>query len=76
MMNSYVEIHIQSPAQGSGFVAQWYVGGERSGQAFSLCTIGELLFFAYFTEAPLIVSDEATRAMLRERGYIVLSAAG
>jgi hypothetical protein len=24
----------------------------------------ELLFFAYFTEAPLIVSDEATRAML------------
>jgi hypothetical protein len=31
---------------------------------------------AYFTQAPLIVPDDATRAMLRERGYNVLSAAG
>jgi hypothetical protein len=75
-MSKYVKIQMQSPADGSGFVAQWYVGGECSGQAFPLCTIGELLFFAYFTEAPLIVPDDATRAMLRERGYNVLSAAG
>ena len=50
--------------------------GERSGQAFPLCNTGELLFFAYFTEAPLIVPDDATRAMLRERGYNVFSTAG
>jgi hypothetical protein len=72
-MSNYVEIQVQSPADGSGFVAQWYAGGERSGQAFPLCTIGELLFFAYFTEAPMVVPDDATRAMLRERGYNVLS---
>ena len=74
-MSSYVEIQIQAPADGIGFVAQWYVGGERSGQVFRLCNVGELLFFAYFTEAPLIVPHDATRAMLHERGYNVLSAA-
>jgi hypothetical protein len=42
MMNSYVEIQVQSPADGAGLVAQWYVGGERSGQAFPLCNVGEL----------------------------------
>lgn len=41
-MSSYVEIQIQSPAEGAGFVAQWYVGGVPCGQAFALCTIGEL----------------------------------
>jgi len=75
-MNKYVEIRVQSPADGTGFVAQWYAGGERSGQAFPLLNTGELLFFAYFTEAPMIVPDDATRAMLHERGYNVLSAAG
>jgi hypothetical protein len=69
-MNSYVEIHIQSLADGAGFVAQWYTGGERSGQAFPLCTTSELLFFAYFTEAPIVVSDDATRAMLRDHGHL------
>ncbi len=57
-------------------MAQWYAGGERCGQAFPLLNAGELLFFAYFTEAPMIVPDDATRAMLRERGYNVFSAAG
>ena len=75
-MNSYVEIQIQSLADGARFVAQWYTGEERSGQAFPLCTIGELLFFASFTAAPLIVPDPATRAMLCDRGYTVLSVAG
>jgi hypothetical protein len=75
-MNSYVEIQIQPPAEGTGFVAQWYAGSERSGQAFSLCTIGELLFFVYFTEAPLIVPDDATRAMLCDHGYTVLCTVG
>ena len=74
-MNSYVEIQIQAPADGAGFVAQWYAGGERSGQVFRLCNVGELLFFAYFTEAPLIVPDDTTRAMLSERGYNAFSAA-
>ena len=74
-MSKYVEIQIQSPAGGSGFVAQWYADGEPSGQAFPLLNIGELLFFAYFTEAPLIVPDDATCAVLRERGYEVFSAA-
>ena len=75
-MRRYVEIQVQSPADGSGFVAQWYAGGERSGQAFALVNTRELLFFAYFTEAPMIVPDDATRALLHERGYNVLSAAG
>jgi hypothetical protein len=75
VMNSYIEIQVQSSADGAGFVAQWYAGGERSGQAFPLCNIRELLFFAYFTEAPLIVPDDTTRALLYERGYNVLSAA-
>jgi len=75
-MRTYVEIQRQSPAEGAGFVAQWYADGERSGQAFPLCTTSELLFFAYFTEAPLIVPDDATRAMLRERGCTVLGTAG
>ena len=75
-MNSYVEIQIQPPAEGTGFVAQWYAGSERSGQAFSLCTIGELLFFAYFTESPMVVPHDATRAMLCERGYSALSSVG
>jgi hypothetical protein len=66
-LSSIIEIQIQSPADETGFVAQWYAGGECSGQAFPLCTIGELLFFAYFTDAPMVASDEATRAMLRER---------
>jgi hypothetical protein len=66
---------VQSPADRSGFVAQWYADGERCGQAFPLFTTGELLFFAYYTEAPMIVPDDAIRAMLRERGYTVLSAA-
>jgi len=74
-MNSYVEIQIQAPADGATFVAQWHTGGERSGRAFPLCNIGELLFFAYFTDAPMVVSDGTTRAMLRERGYNALSAA-
>jgi hypothetical protein len=71
-MNSYVEIQVQSVAD--GFVAQWYVGGDRSGQAFPLFTMGELRFFAACTAAPLIVPDDATRAMLRERGVDALSA--
>jgi hypothetical protein len=75
-MSKYVEIQVQPPAEESGFVAQWYTGGERSGQAFPLLNASELLFFAWFTEAPMIVPDDATRAMLRERGYNVLSAAG
>ena len=75
-MNSYVEIQIQSPADGAGFIVQWYAGGERSGPAFPLFTTSELLFFAYFTAAPLIVPDPATRAMLCDRGYTVLSMAG
>ena len=75
-MSRYVEIRVQTPADGSGFVAQWYTSGERSGQAFPLCNTGELLFFAYYTEAPIIVPDDATRAMLHERGYNVLSTAG
>jgi hypothetical protein len=75
-MRTYVEIQIPSPTDGAGFVAQWYAGGERSGQAFPLCNTSELLFFAYFTEAPLIVPDDATRAMLCDRGYTVLSVAG
>ena len=74
-MSNYVEIQVQSVADGSGFVVQWYVGGERSGQAFPVLNTSELRFFASFTEAPLIVPDEATRAMLRERGYTVFSAA-
>jgi hypothetical protein len=41
-MNMYVEIQIQLPANGPEFVAQWYAGGERSGQAFPLCNVGEL----------------------------------
>jgi hypothetical protein len=73
-MSKYVEIQ-QAPADRTGFVAQWYVGGERSGQAFPLCNVGELLFFAWFTEAPMIVPDDSTRIMLRERGYNVLSTA-
>jgi hypothetical protein len=72
-MSNYVEIQVQAPADGSGFVAQWYAGGERSGQAFPLVNTSELRFFASFTEAPLIVPDDATRAMLREQGYTVLS---
>jgi hypothetical protein len=74
-MRTYVEIQIQAPADGAAFVAQWYAGGERSGHAFPLCTIDELLFFAYFAAAPLIVADDATRAMLCERGYSALSSA-
>jgi len=74
-MNMYVEIQIQLPANGPEFVAQWYAGDERSGQALPLSNVDELLFFAYFAEAPLIVSDEATRTMLCERGYNALSAA-
>jgi hypothetical protein len=75
-MNSYVEIQIQLPADGAGFIAQWFAGGQRSGQAFPLCNTGELLFFASFTAAPLIVPDPATRAMSCDRGYTVLSVAG
>jgi hypothetical protein len=74
-MSKFVEIQVQTLADGHGFVAQWYAGGERCGQAFPLFNAGELLFFAYYTEAPLIVPDDTTRAMLRERGYNVLSAA-
>jgi len=74
-MSKFVEIQVQAATAGSRFVAQWYAGGERCGQAFPLLNAGELLFFAYFTEAPMIVPDDATRAMLRERGYNVLSAA-
>lgn len=74
-MNRYVDIQIQSGAEGSGFVAQWYVGGACSGQAFPLCTIGELLFFAFFVEAPLIVDDDATHTMLCEHGYTIFRAA-
>jgi len=73
-MSKYVEIQIQSPAAGNGFVAQWYVGGERSGKAFTLANLGELLFLAFFVEAPMVVADDATRALLCERGYTVHSA--
>jgi hypothetical protein len=41
-MNKYVKIQMQSPIEGAGFVAQWYAGGERSGQAFPLSSVGEL----------------------------------
>ena len=75
-MRKYVEIQVQSPADGAGFVAQWYAGGQRSGQAFPLSNAGELLFFAYFADSPLIVPHPATRAMLCERGYTVLGTAG
>jgi hypothetical protein len=74
-MNSYVEIQVQSPIEGVGFIAQWYAGGQRSGQAFRLSNAGELLFFAFFAEAPLIVPDPATRAMLCDHGYTVHSVA-
>jgi len=74
-MNNYVEIQIQSPAEGAGFVVQWYADGERSGQAFALSNVGELLFFAFFAEAPLVIPDDTTRAMLCERGYSALSSA-
>ena len=75
-MNRYVEIQVQSPAAGSGFVAQWYVGGERSGPAFAVFTTGELRFFATCTAAPLFVPDDATRTMLRERGVDARCAVG
>jgi hypothetical protein len=75
-MSRYVEIRVQFPADGFGFVAQWYAGGERSGQAFPLLNTSELLFFAYYIEAPMIVPDDATRAMLCDHGYTVLSAVG
>jgi hypothetical protein len=74
-MSKYVEIQLQTSTDEAGFVAQWYVGGECSGQAFPLCTIGELLFFAYFTEVPMVIPDDATRAMLCDHGYTVRSAA-
>src|SRR5207247_2187948 len=75
-MNTYVEIQQQSPADGAGFVAQWYAGGERSGQAFPLCNTTELLFFAFFTEVPMVVPDDTIRAMLCDHGYTVRSVAG
>jgi hypothetical protein len=75
-MNNYVDIQLQSPADGPRFVAQWYAEGACSGPAFPLRTLGELLFFAYFVEAPMVVADDATRAMLCERGYDVRSVAG
>ncbi len=74
-MSNYVEIQIPSPANGAGFVAQWYTGGERSGQVFRLANLGELLFFAFFVEAPMVVADDATRALLSERGYNAIDAA-
>ena len=74
-MNRYIEIRMQSPTEGAGFVAQWYAGGERSGHAFALSNVGELLFFAFFAEAPMVIPDDATRAMLCERGYSALSSA-
>jgi hypothetical protein len=37
--------------------------------------VGLTLPFAYYTEAPLIVPDDARSTMLRERGYNMLSAA-
>ncbi len=74
-MSSYVEIQIQSPAAGTGYVAQWYAGGECSGQAFPLATLGELLFFAFFVEAPMLVAHDATRTMLCEHGYNAISTA-
>ena len=76
MMRTYVEIQVQSHAEGAGFMAQWFAGGQRSGQAFPLSNAGELRFFAFFAAAPLIVPDPATRAMLCDRGYTVLSVAG
>ena len=74
-MNRYIEIQVQSPAAGSRFVAQWYADGERSGQAFPLFNTRELPLFARFTEAPLIVPDDVTCALLHEWGYNVLSTA-
>jgi hypothetical protein len=76
VMQTYVEIQVQSPADGTGFVAQWYVGGERSGPAFAVFTTSELRFFAACTTAPLIVPDQATRTMLRERGVDARCAVG
>ncbi len=64
-MNMYVEIQIQLPANGPEFVAQWYAGDERFGQAFPLSNVGELLFFACFAEAPLI-----SLTMQRVRCYV------
>jgi hypothetical protein len=75
-MNNYVDIQLQSPADGPRLVAQWYTEGACSGPAFPLCTVGELLSFAYYVEAPMVVGDDATRAMLCERGYDVHSVAG
>ena len=74
-MNRYIEIQVNSPAEGATFIAQWYAGGKHSGQAFPLANVGELLFFAFFVESPMVVPDDATRAMLCDRGYTVRSAA-
>ena len=73
-MNRYIEIHLQSPATDAAYLAQWFVDGQPSGQAFPLHTAGELRFFASFAEASLVIADEATRAMLCERGYNAVSA--
>jgi hypothetical protein len=75
VMSKYIEIQLQSPATGAAYLAQWYVDGSPSGRAFPIYTVGELRFVAFFAEAPLLVADEATRAMLCERGYTVLSVA-
>ena len=75
-MNTYVEIQVNTPAGEAAFVAQWFVNGAPSGQAFPLRTAGELRFFAFFAEAPLIIADDATRAMLCERGYNAVSTVG
>jgi hypothetical protein len=72
-MSTYIEIQTPSPADGASFLAQWYAGGECSRQAFALSNVGELLFLAFFADAPLIVRDDATRAMLRERDMHALS---
>ena len=67
---------ISDRASAQRVVAPRRPGGERSGQAFALSNVGELRFFAFFAEAPLIVPDDATRAMLCDQGYTVRSAAG
>ena len=74
-MSKYIDIQMQSSALGAAYIAQWFVDGQPSSRAFPLYTVGELHFVAFFAEAPLVVADDATRAMLRERGYTLLSAA-
>ena len=67
---------MQKPLNGSPHSrCVWCAHLEAGNTPFRLWNIGELLFLAYFAEAPLIVTDDASRAMLRERGYNALKPA-